>query len=1018
LVANVVASSVALVMAIGLLPSCVASAPPQREARPDPLYARFISPRMTDRPFVRWWWNGSRVEEAEITRELEVMRRAGIGGVEINTIGMPPAPAEDLERFSVRAWLSPGWLAAVGKATQEARSRDMQVDLLVGSGWPFGGRFLARDEQIQRVRLIKTEVEGPRWFESSLAALVRAHPAAVADPDPGVATRVRSGTPTLELEFLRLSPAQRAPGAAFDAGRDLHAQLGDKQVLKIAVPRGKHVILAGVREVGYAAVAAGAEGADGPALDHFNAGAVRRYLDRMSSALVDGACSRLPAGSAGDSDCRARWLEGALRAVFVDSLELAGANWTSDFAQQFASRRGYALLPYLPFVLDREQSSEDGAFADTVRRVRHDYHQTLVELFDERFIGTLSAWARDQGIAVRMQAYGRETDPLHGSMRVDLPEGETWLWHDPTTKHEIVVESTVINKYVASAGHLAGKRRLSFEAMTNTVPVFRETLADFKQALDATLLDGLNHPIVHGFNYSPREAGFPGWVQFGSYLEERTPFWRYFRHFSDYASRLGVVLRGSEARAQVALLAPRADEWSRHGPLYQPFPELHLPWYQYALARAIHQAGSGADFVSERALQQARFADGKLWLGKRGYELLILEDVETLEPASASALLRLIQAGGRIAVIGARPSRSPGLGGAAEHDARVRQAIAAAAQAGNAGGARRFIAVPAPVQSEAGRLAASKRTGRVSEIELSPEQHRAEQAALLTWTRSLLAEAGLQPFVQIEPGHANVSQVHHVTQDGRAVFLFANLDRREPAEFSARFAGVRGTPWRWDPERGIREPFPRRAGSPPDALQITLEPQATLLLVFESDGPRETAHDREQDRDQAPLGRIDPPGSQVALETIATLDGDWQLELHPASGDAVVMRALPGLVDLSTRQGDPQLAYFGGRAIYRKSFRMSDARVALAAALDLGEVHGLSDVTLNGKRLGVRWWGRHRYDVRGALRAGDNQLTVVVATQLGNAMQHAGHRYASWFHPIPSGLCGPVSLARLAPSSP
>jgi hypothetical protein len=1000
-----------VLLAIALAPSCVVRAPQRRDVSADPLYARFVSPSMADRPFVRWWWNGSRVDEPEITRELEIMRRAGVGGVEINTIGMPPAPSEQLQRFAVREWLSPAWLGAVAAAVREARARDMRVDLLVGSGWPFGGRFLARDEQIQRVRLTKLELEGPRSFEASLASLARTGDAARSG-SASDAGELRTASVTPELAFLRLIPAERGRDSPFDAGLDLRDRVGGGQVLKFAVPRGKHVILAGFHEVGYADVAAGAEGADGPALDHFNAHAVRRYLERLSSALVSGACSLAAPGVRSGVRCAAGSLAGMVRAAFVDSLELAGANWTSDFAEQFARRRGYALLPYLPFVLDREPAWAEGPFVDSVRRVRHDYYQTLIELFDERFVGTLVAWAKDHGIAARMQAYGRETDPLHGSMRVDLPEGETWLWHDASTEHDIVVESTVINKYVASAGHLSGKRRLSFEAMTNTVPVFRETLADFKQALDATLLDGLNHPIVHGFNYSPREAGFPGWVQFGSYLNERTPFWPYFRRFSDYAARLGVVLRGSEAQAQVALLAPRADEWSRHGPLYQPFPELHMPWYQYALARAVHQAGSGADFVSERVLQQARFADGKLWIGKRGYELLILEDVESLEPATALALQRSIEAGGRIAVIGTRPSRSPGLAHAAERDASVQQAIAAAARAGNAGAARRFIEVAAPVQSEAGRLATSKRTRRVAEIELSPEQHRAEQEALLAWTRPLLEAAWVRPFVRMEPARASVSQVHHVTDDGRAVFFFANLDRRVAAEFSARFSGVKGRPWRWDPESGTREAFPRGAGTPPDAFQITLEPQATLLLVFEADALVGTAPARDPD----PPPRLDPPGSRVELETVTTLDGPWQLELHPASGDPALTRSLPALIDLSTRRDDPQLAHFGGQAIYRKTFRLSEAQAALVLCLDLGEVHGLSDVSLNGRALGVRWWGRQQYDVRGALRVGDNVLTVAIATQLGNAMQHAGQRYASWFAPIPSGLCGPVSLAKLAPA--
>ena len=55
----------------------------------DPLYDAFREPAMNTRPFVRWWWNGGRVDAGEIVRELDVLKAAGIGGVEINTIGMP-----------------------------------------------------------------------------------------------------------------------------------------------------------------------------------------------------------------------------------------------------------------------------------------------------------------------------------------------------------------------------------------------------------------------------------------------------------------------------------------------------------------------------------------------------------------------------------------------------------------------------------------------------------------------------------------------------------------------------------------------------------------------------------------------------------------------------------------------------------------------------------------------------------------------------------------------------------------
>ena len=53
------------------------------------LYDEFQQPASAYRPFVRWWWNGDKVDSAELVRELRLLKEAGIGGVEINPIAFP-----------------------------------------------------------------------------------------------------------------------------------------------------------------------------------------------------------------------------------------------------------------------------------------------------------------------------------------------------------------------------------------------------------------------------------------------------------------------------------------------------------------------------------------------------------------------------------------------------------------------------------------------------------------------------------------------------------------------------------------------------------------------------------------------------------------------------------------------------------------------------------------------------------------------------------------------------------------
>ena len=127
----------------------------------DPLYDTFREPAMDTRPFVRWWWNGGRVDAAEIVRELDVMRAAGIGGVEINTIGMPEeASAASLAAHPEVSWLSPEWDRLVGLTAEAARDRGMTTDLIVGSGWPFGGPRVPTEETSGRVIFQRYEVAG------------------------------------------------------------------------------------------------------------------------------------------------------------------------------------------------------------------------------------------------------------------------------------------------------------------------------------------------------------------------------------------------------------------------------------------------------------------------------------------------------------------------------------------------------------------------------------------------------------------------------------------------------------------------------------------------------------------------------------------------------------------------------------------------------------------------------------------------------------------------------------------
>ena len=98
------------------------------------------------KPWTRWWWLGSAVDEAGLKRELRSLADAGFGGVEITPIyGAKGAEERFLE------FLSPAYMEALELTCQEAKRLGMGVDMATGTGWPFGGPHV--DERDVELRI-------------------------------------------------------------------------------------------------------------------------------------------------------------------------------------------------------------------------------------------------------------------------------------------------------------------------------------------------------------------------------------------------------------------------------------------------------------------------------------------------------------------------------------------------------------------------------------------------------------------------------------------------------------------------------------------------------------------------------------------------------------------------------------------------------------------------------------------------------------------------------------------------
>lgn len=98
-------------------------------------------PVIVNRPGTYWWWMGSAVDKENITKDLEALYKAGLGGVTI-------IPIYGVKGYEKRylPHLSPQWLEMMTHAVREGNRLGMWVDMTPGTGWPFGGPLVSDED--------------------------------------------------------------------------------------------------------------------------------------------------------------------------------------------------------------------------------------------------------------------------------------------------------------------------------------------------------------------------------------------------------------------------------------------------------------------------------------------------------------------------------------------------------------------------------------------------------------------------------------------------------------------------------------------------------------------------------------------------------------------------------------------------------------------------------------------------------------------------------------------------------
>jgi len=597
----------------------------------------------TNKPWARWWWEGSAVNKKDLTWNMEQYQKAGLGGLEITPIYGVYGFEKEFITF-----LSPEWMQMFDYTLAEGKRLNLGIDLANGTGWPFGGPWV-KDEDASKTVFFKTyAVEGGAQLNENISydqqALVR-----TANNKPvAVDTLLKPVAENKNLQALALDQI-KYPGrlplqllmAYSDKGEsiDLTKNVDQSGKLNWTAPQGKWTLYALFMGLHGKMVERAAPGGEGYAIDHFSANAVKNYFKKFDEAFVKHDIS-------------------SLRSFFNDSYEVDDArgqsNWTPGFFEEFKKRRGYELKDHLAALFQKDNAEKNV-------RVIYDYRATIDELLLEHFTEAWKKWGASKSALVRNQSHGSPANTLDLYAAVDIPETEG--------------NDILRFKFATSASNVTGKKLTSSESATWLNEHFLSSWGDVKKCVDLFFLGGVNHVFYHGVAYSPKDAPWPGWLFYAAvHFQETNPQWKDFPKLNEYIARAQSFLQTGRPDNDVLLYYPIVDRYSQPGAdLLQHFDGMERNFegtdFEH-VSKWMLENGYAFDFFSDRQLQKFTVANKKIVTGGNSYQVILLPANKFIPEASMQKLIQLAKAGATILYYKQLPVEVPGF---RDYENRTRQ---------------------------------------------------------------------------------------------------------------------------------------------------------------------------------------------------------------------------------------------------------------------------------------------------------------------------------------------------------
>jgi L-rhamnose mutarotase len=901
------------------------------------LQANFRHPADKYKPGVYWYFMDGNMSAETITKDLESMKKAGIGNLIFLTVnvGIPTGPVE---------FLSDKWTSLFVHAEKEARRLGIEITLGIGPGWTgSGGPWVKGSQSMQHLVSSQVRVSAgdkrkiilplpppkkPFFGEGGLSPEVRKEwlayykdVAVLAFPTTGQdkpiedyeekALYYRAPYSSGVVRSNLASPVNGSNGKnAIKKNQiiDLTSKMQPDGTLNWSPPSGKWAIMRFVSRNNGAITRPAPTAGLGLESDKFDTVALNDHLDKYVGNLL-----RKIGKTDGSSG-------GGLKRLHMDSWEMGAQNWTALFRKEFIKRRGYDPLKYYPVYAGNIVGSLEES-----ERFLWDLRQTAQELVLDNHAKQVKAYAKRNQLSLSIEPYDMNpTADLELGAVADVPMAEFWSKGFGFNSTYSVIEST-------SIGHVNGKSLIPAEAFTaQDNEGWKQHPTSMKNQGDWAFASGINRFVYHTFqNQFLADSLKPGATMgpYGVHWDRSQTWWTMVSGYHDYVTRCQYILQQGRTVADVLYLTPEGS------------PLVFVPPASAIVGDTVgDRRGYNFDGCAPGQLMKATVENHQVMFpGGASYKLLVLPVYESMTPQLLTKIGELVRQGATI--VGNPPLRSPSLVGYPACDQKV-ASLSKTIWGGSV--------LPSTITH--------RKYGEGEVIWGKPVSDKPDKLyPHYDITSAILKSGGLtEDFTS----NGDLRYTHRSSPEWDIYFVSNKTNK--PVNSVSDFRTVKGSPELWDAVTGKTQKTTRfKKNAQKTSVAMHLEAFESTFVVFAKENNwKPTSLD-----------------TGVYTKTLQTITGSWELNFDPKWGGPASVK-FDELTDW-TKNKNEGIKYYSGEAVYHKKFDLAEASAG-ALYLELGNVKNMARVTLNGKDLGIVWTAPWHVDITEAVKSKDNDLKIEV----------------------------------------